>query len=148
MTNKMIKYWNHVVSNNDIVYLVGDFALCGKSKMIEIGQQLNGKKHLILGNHDSASYNTYREAGFSMIYDKPIILDNFYIISHQPMDFIPEDGVFANIFAHVHDDIRFKDVTPRSFCVSSERIGYTPINFELVKTLMKQKEEELNVFNG
>lgn len=142
MTEKLIKNWNKVVSNNDIIYVVGDFALCNKNKTIEIGKQLNGRKRLILGNHDTASLNTYKEAGFEMIYDKPIILDDFYIISHHPMEFIPKNGVFANIFAHVHDDIRFESVTSRSFCVSAERIGYTPIDFEYAKTLMKMKEVE------
>ena len=60
MTDTLIKNWNGVVGKNDIVYVVGDFALCGKQKIIEIGQQLNGRKRLILGNHDQASLDTYR----------------------------------------------------------------------------------------
>lgn len=54
MTETLIKNWNSVVGKNDIVYVVGDFALCGKAKIIEIGNQLNGRKRLILGNHDQA----------------------------------------------------------------------------------------------
>lgn len=61
MTEKLIANWNSVVGNNDIVYVVGDFALCGKQKIIEIGRRLNGRKRLILGNHDQASIATYRE---------------------------------------------------------------------------------------
>ena len=52
MTEKLIKNWNSVVGKNAIVYVVGDFARCGKQKIIEIGQRLNGRKRLILGNHD------------------------------------------------------------------------------------------------
>ena len=36
MTEKLIKNWNSVVGKNDIVYVDGDFALCGKQKIIEI----------------------------------------------------------------------------------------------------------------
>ena len=141
MTRKQISYWNSVVGKNDIVYVVGDFALCGKQKIIEIGKQLNGRKRLILGNHDQASVNTYCEAGFEFVYNHPIVLDDFYIISHIPMVGISENTPFANIFAHVHDDPTYKDFSCRSFCVSAERINYTPINFEAIKKLMKAAEE-------
>ena len=133
MTEKLIKNWNSIVGKNDIVYVVGDFALCGKQKIIEIGNRLNGHKRLILGNHDGASIATYREAGFEFIYNHSILLDDFYIISHIPMVGISVNAPFANIFAHVHDDPTYKDCSCRSFCVSAERINYTPILFEDIK---------------
>ena len=34
MTEGLIKNWNSVVGKNDIVYVVGDFAMCGKQKII------------------------------------------------------------------------------------------------------------------
>lgn len=140
MTESLIKNWNSVVDNNDIVYVVGDFALCGKQKIIEIGNRLNGHKRLILGNHDGASIATYREAGFEFVYNHSIVLDNFYIISHIPMVGISVNAPFANIFAHVHDDPTYKDCSCRSFCVSAERINYTPILFEDIKALIKAQE--------
>lgn len=133
MTEKLIKNWNSVVGKNDIVYVVGDFALCGKQKIIEIGNRLNGRKRLILGNHDGASIATYREAGFEFVYNHSIVLDDFYIISHIPMESISVNAPFANVFAHVHDDPTYKDCSCRSFCVSAERINYTPILFEDIK---------------
>lgn len=141
MTEKLIKNWNSVVGTNDIVYVDGDFALCGKQKIIEIGKQLNGRKRLILGNHDQASVNTYREAGFEFVYIHPIILDDFFIVSHAPLVGISENYPFANIFAHVHDDPTYKDCSCRSFCVSAERINYTPIWFEDIKKYMKFMED-------
>lgn len=144
MTEKLIKNWNSVVGNNDIVYVVGDFALCGKQKIIEICQRLNGRKRLILGNHDQASVNTYREAGFEFVYNHPIIIDGFYFVSHEPIIGLTPDGVFAQIFAHVHNDPIYATVTPRSFCVSAERINYTPIEFEEIKEEMGRFEEAYN----
>lgn len=140
MTEGFVKNWNSVVGKNDIVYVDGDFALCGKQKIIEIGKQLNGRKRLILGNHDQASVSTYREAGFEFVYNHPIVLDDFYIISHVPMVGISANAPFANIFAHVHDDPTYKDCSCRSFCVSAERINYTPIWFEDIKALIKAQE--------
>lgn len=140
MTEKLIKNWNSVVGKNDIVYVNGDFALCGKQKIIEIGQRLNGRKRLILGNHDQASIETYRAASFEFVYNHHIVLEDFFIVSHAPLVGISENCPFANIFAHVHDDPTYKDCSCRSFCVSAERINYTPIWFEDIKALIKAQE--------
>ena len=70
----------------------GDFALCGKDMVIEIGQQLNGRKTLILGNHEGASLKTYYGAGFEMISKYPILVDG-YLISHIPQ----ETSLYPNI---------------------------------------------------
>lgn len=142
MTETLIKNWNSVVGKNDIVYVVGDFALCGKQKIIEIGQRLNGRKRLILGNHDQASVDTYREAGFEFVYNHPIVLNDFFIVSHMPMSCLPSDGVYAQIFAHVHNDPIYATATARSCCVSAERINYTPIEFEVLYKTMKMFEDE------
>ena len=131
MNEQLIKNWNSVVSKNDIVYVVGDFALCAKSKIIEIGNQLNGRKRLILGNHDGASIETYRAAGFEFVYNHSIVLDDFYIISHIPLPYIQPP--FFNIHAHTHE---FSN-SENHFCVSAENIKYTPLNFEEVKRAQK-----------
>ena len=140
MTEKLIKLWNNVVGNNDIVYVVSDFALCGKNKIIEIGQRLNGRKRLIMGNHDQASIDTYKQAGFEFIYNHPIVLDEFFVVSHEPMVGFSPNIPFANIFAHVHDNPAYTDCSSHSFCVSAERIAYVPIEFETIKELMKSYE--------
>ena len=142
MNEKLVKNWNAVVGKNDIVYVVGDHALTGRDNIIQITKKLNGRKRLILGNHDGASRQTYLDAGFEYIYNHPIILDDFYIISHQPQTYVQKNGLYANIFAHVHDDPAYVDCSSRTFCVSAERIGYRPIEFEVVKARMKEIEDK------
>ena len=136
MNETMIENWNRVVRKDDNVFVLGDFALCGKDKIIEIGNRLRGRKTLILGNHDGASINTYREAGFELVYKHPIVFKEFFILSHYPQ-FTVENGLYANIYGHIHNDPKYKDYTARTFCVSVERINYTPIDFEEVYELMK-----------
>ena len=148
MNEQLIKNWNSVVGANDIVYVVGDFALCGKQKIIEIGQCLNGRKRLVLGNHDQASIETYRAAGFEFVYNHPIVLDEFYVVSHEPMIGFSPNMPFANIFAHVHDNPAYTDYSEQSFCVSAERIAYTPIDFEEVKKKMILKIKEKIFYFG
>lgn len=47
-----ISNWNTVVNENDIVFILGDFIRGAKSEWKQILGLLNGKKYLILGNHD------------------------------------------------------------------------------------------------
>lgn len=75
MNGALIHNWNKIVKNNDRVFMLGDFALCGKDKIIEIGQQLNGRKILIMGNHEGASLSTYYNAGFEMVSRFPLFLE-------------------------------------------------------------------------
>lgn len=58
MHHSIIEDWNSKVAPGDIVYHLGDFSCCSSSKakqdvLLEILQQLNGNKWLIIGNHDS-----------------------------------------------------------------------------------------------
>lgn len=140
MNKALINNWNNTVSMEDDVIVAGDFALCSKEKLIEIGKVLNGRKTLILGNHDEKAAEVYFEAGFKYVIPHTIIVEEFFIISHTPM-FVAPDGVFANIFAHVHNNPEYTDASARSFCVSAERINYTPIDFAAIKAKMREIDE-------
>ena len=52
MDSKMIEIWNETVASDDEVFCLGDFSFYKSSKTASILAQLNGKKHLIKGNHD------------------------------------------------------------------------------------------------
>jgi len=136
MNKALIDNWNKVVGKEDRVIMNGDFALSGKDKIIEIGQQLNGRKTLILGNHEGASLKTYYDAGFEMISKYPILVDG-YLISHIPQ----ETSLYPNIHAHIHTNPTYNTVSSRSFCTSVERINYFPVSFDFIKKMMKQCEE-------
>ena len=140
MNETLISNWNKVVKRDDRVFMLGDFALCGKDKIIEIGQKLNGRKILILGNHDGASLPTYYNAGFEMVSKFPIIFQDFFILSHEPIEFLPLNTPFVNIFGHVHNDMRFPTITPRGACVSVERWNYMPVEFNQLISLIKSED--------
>lgn len=140
MNETLIDNWNKQVRKNDEVFMMGDFALSGKDNLIQWGKRLNGNKYLIKGNHDEASLATYQEAGFKYVYNHSIIYKDFFILSHYPQ-FIQKNGVYANIFAHIHTNPAYKDYGSNFFCVSAERINYTPINFEEIVSKMKECEQ-------
>ena len=52
MNNVLIKEWNRTVTDDDIIYHLGDFGWKDNKENLSILRQLNGKKYLIKGNHD------------------------------------------------------------------------------------------------
>ncbi len=126
MNAKMIENWNNKVNEDDILYLIGDV---GDETKIS---QLNGRKYLIKGNHDIKDNEEYRKCGFIEVYDMPIILDDFWILSHKPL-YVNENMPYANIFGHVHNSPMYRTFSKQHYCVTVERINYSPISFEDIK---------------
>lgn len=130
MDRTMISNWNAVVEESDLVYVLGDFGADGREA--EILSRLKGRKYLVKGNHDTRSNQAYRTAGFEEVYDHPIILDSFWILSHDAL-YVNSNMPYANLFGHVHNTPIVKDYSSQHFCVSVERIDYTPISFDRIK---------------
>lgn len=139
MDRKLIQKWNSVVSKNDVVYHLGDFAVSNVDRISSYRNKLNGKIFLIQGNHDGYNIRKYYEAGFDKVYDKPIIYKDFFIMSHQPL-FITSSMPYANIFGHVHNNPEYTDYTSNTFCVSCERINYEPVPIDKIVDKMKSIE--------
>lgn len=124
MNSTIIKNWNETVSNRDVVIHLGDVGLGSKQYISNIIKQLNGKKILIMGNHDNWSEQTYRDMGFNTVSRFPILYYNFYLCSHAPL-ILSETTPYFNLYGHVHNDSRYIDnATSSCYCV--ERIGYRP----------------------
>ena len=132
MNEEMIMRWNSVVPNDGIVYHLGDIALGDRNKIKEILPLLNGKINLIMGNHDTKSVEFYYECGFNRVYDHPILLKDFFILSHEPISFLNKNSCFVNIYGHVHDSDVYKTFSVNSCCVCVERHDYKPISLEYI----------------
>jgi calcineurin-like phosphoesterase family protein len=132
MDEVMISNWNSVVSPEDRVYHLGDFAFGrGSKELIEpIARRLNGYIILLKGNHDRESIGWYKNRGFDEVHG-----DEFFkyperkkvIFSHRP--YPTSDCI--NIYGHMHN---LGVVTPgqRYTCVSVELTDYFPVTVESV----------------
>ena len=125
MDEAMIKNWNETVSNNDVVLHLGDFGLGSKEYIASIVKRLNGKKILIMGNHDNWSEQTYRDMGFHTVSKFPILYDKFYLCCHAPIE-LSDKLPFMVCYGHVHDSNIFQD-TANAKCFCVERTGYRPV---------------------
>ena len=125
MDEFMIQEWNATVPPDGDIIVAGDFICSNDFQYIRsIISRLNGKISLVRGNHDT-NLNMLEDLGVK-IYHYPIVVDDFWMISHEPM-YVNMSMPYANIYAHIHTNPNYKDVSPRGICVSTERLGYRPI---------------------
>lgn len=76
---ELIRRWNETVGfDDDDVWILGDISWGNTTKTIEIFSQLNGNKHLCIGNHDRKLLKSKN------------IRDLFIEEEHEPSDIRPE----------------------------------------------------------
>lgn len=129
MNEEMVNRWNRVVQEEDEVYVLGDFGAAGQEALML--SRLRGRKFLVKGNHDVRPNQYYRDAGFEEVYDHPVIIQEFWILSHEPL-YVNTNMPYANLFGHVHNSPMIKTFSRQHYCVSVERIDYAPVSFDEV----------------
>lgn len=143
MNDSLIKCWNKAVHWDDTVYVLGDFTFLSQEQTSEICSQLKGRIKLIKGNHDKRSNQWYRDCGIFEVYDHPIIIQDFIVLSHEPQNFIVSDkGPYINFFGHVHDSPMFETYGKKHFCACVERHDYKPVELNYVLRRIGDKENE------
>ena len=96
----MIQNWNNLVTDGDVVYVLGDVAYsCRKEYADSILVRLKGQKKLIAGNHDLWSTQWYLKH-FKYVRGCSH-LDNFYL-SHTPIHPSSKGRFKLNIHGHIH----------------------------------------------
>ena len=140
MDEILIQNWNKTVSENDEIFMLGDFAFGEKEEIEKYILALNGYKTLVMGNHDRVyPLSWWAKAGFHEVIKYPVIYREWFMLSHEPL-YINKNMPYANIFGHVHGNPLYTDVSGQSFCVSAERTGYTPLDFEEILKKMKNTD--------
>ena len=119
---ELIKRWNSVVSKQDIVFVLGDFALSGNG--VECASRLRGIKYLVMGNHDKCSTARYLKY-FNKVYGA--LSMGATILTHIPVHPSQFPRYSHNIHGHLHHNT-LDD--PRYICVSAEQINLTPISID------------------
>jgi calcineurin-like phosphoesterase family protein len=137
MNTVLIQNWNSVVSKDDIVYHLGDFAFIKrenndlsyaqqlKKQIAEFVSLLNGRIILIKGNHDKMSIHQFDDLGFEEVYNRPIHIGDF-ILTHVPQPKVASN--YINIHGHIHNTYIEQFDKPWYINVSTDVTNYTPVN--------------------
>lgn len=108
MNEYLICKWNNKVSDNDEVYILGDFAFCSGTDANKLLDRLKGKKYLIRGNHDSfLSDRGFDKTKFEWIRDYAKITDSGekVILFHYPIAVWDSQHYGSiHLYGHVHSN--------------------------------------------
>lgn len=156
MDEVLIENWNQVVSDDDTVFHLGDFAFGGSNVWKSIIPRLNGHINLIIGNHDRKNLRQGYMSFFDMVVPQLQIEieDTSIYLNHYP--FLCYGGSYRGVwqlFGHVHsgpgadglDISRLRVLLPTQYDVGVDNNNFTPISYREVKNKIEaQKNESLD----
>lgn len=151
MNETIIHNWNAVVGVKDMVFVLGD-AVINRSALPLLGR-LQGRKQLVMGNHDS-----FRTAEYLQYFENvrgSWAIDNF-LMTHIPVHESELGSRWkGNLHGHLHSKrvskgvkitcsrengiVKTEVIDHRYLCVSLEHTNYKPILWEEV---MKRFQEQ------
>lgn len=165
MDEALIKNWNSVVTDDDIVFNLGDVAFASNSKWIEILGELRGQHHLVPGNHDIQRWpgdkimNLFDSVHLQLLLNidgRYVYLNHYPFLCYGGSWRSPGNAVYA-LHGHVHsgpnsagkDCDRLNHLFPYQYDVGVDNNNYTPISWEQVQEkIAYQVEHGVPRFGG
>lgn len=136
MDEYMIERWNSVVRDHDHVYHLGDVAMARPA--LQLVKRLNGKKRLVLGNHDNFAISSYAEVGFQKFFSSRQI--GGLLLTHVPVHPDSIGKSLGNVHGHIHTNAG--NYGHRYLNVSVEVIAYTPITLEEARLALEAQARD------
>lgn len=153
----IIKNFNSVVKEDDDLYILGDLMLNDNEKGLEKLSKLNGRIHIIFGNHDTqnkislyqslpnvvcgcyATVIKYKKASF--------YLSHYPTLTANPLDTNSWHKNLINLYGHTHQQDNFYNNNPYMYHVGIDSHNCFPIEIEEIVNDIKNKKCELNIPN-
>jgi len=133
MNRKIIKNYSSVVTPEDTLYVVGDFAFTkNRNRLEEILKKIHCNKILILGNHDRFNPFDYVDAGFMSAHTS-LNVEEFFLVHDPAVATVVKDKPV--ICGHVHD--LFLTIQKRVINVSVEVWDYKPVSIETIRDTLR-----------
>lgn len=144
MNKEQLRKFNEKVKPDDDVYICGDSMLGG-----DVGKswftQLNGKIHIILGNHDTNSRaEWYRELPqvVEVVYATMIkAAGRYWYLSHYPTmtaNFGQLKGQPINLAGHTHDKDKWTNIATGTYNIAVDAHDGYPVNIEDIAAEIKE----------
>ena len=146
----VIQNWNSVVEPEDEVYILGDLMLNDNEHGIECLKRLNGKLHIIYGNHDTDARKKLYETLNIEIHRWAEVIKykkyNFYL-SHFPtltgnLEAESLHQCFINLYGHTHQQHNFYQDNPFNYHVGLDSHNNYPVLLDDVIVDIKNKVQE------
>lgn len=156
MNDRLIKNINSRVGKNDRLYILGDISMhIPAEKANSLIKKINGRKYLILGNHDVIGQKDECKYDLSLFewigpYLRISSHDLNIIMMHYPLMSWPRMARGAvMLHGHIHSDASYNEQNQqngiRRFDVGVDANNYKPVSvYELKQMLAKTAEREDN----
>lgn len=157
MNTRQVEKWNAIVDSDDDVYVLGDIML-GTTDNIRYVSQLNGRLHIVLGNHDTTTReNLYKELpnvvevaeiGIRLKYKK-----YHFVLTHYPMltGNLEKESLkqmSLNLYGHTHQLTNFYMDLPYLYHVGVDSHNGYPVLVDDIIEEMNKKVRECIEFLG
>ena len=154
MNEYMIEKWNKKVRKNDEIVILGDLSVARTEETEKVIKRLNGKKTLIIGNHDKfLKDKAFNRSLFQRIVPylelndnkRKVILSHYPVFCYNGQNRIMEDETPAvyMLYGHVHNTLdeelvrKFVEITKshtREICGKERNIPCEMINCFCMKS--------------
>lgn len=134
----LVERWNAKVGPSDIVYHLGDFSF---GNVAHYRSLLNGKIHLILGNHDREPIELYKEVFDDVsIYKRLNIKGQKIILFHYPIaSWDCKSHGSWHLYGHVHEKPVNCLSDALALNVGVDMLNFAPISLEELQKTFKSK---------
>lgn len=138
----LAKNWNAKIGSKDLVYILGDFCFGDRKQIKTIADSLNGRKILIIGNHDKIGEP--KNYGFS---EKHKILEikietNHITLSHYAMRVWNKSHYDSwQLYGHSHGCL---EPEGKQWDVGVDNNNFTPLSYEEIREIMKNRPHNFN----
>ena len=157
MNEVIEKNWNDLIHDDDEVYVLGDLMVGGKAVSNDVGMEvvrrLKGRKHIIIGNHDTiARIQLYRqeesivEVQYALLMrykGRSIYMSHFPTFTSDPKHEDPDQWII-NFFGHTHTKERFFEGLPFMYNVALDAHEMKPVALDEALAEIKKYYSKLS----
>ena len=155
MNETIVKNFNAIVDDDDDLYLLGDCVLGDLETGLAMLNQLKGRIHIILGNHDTdrrvAAYEKMENVVEVVLAKKIKYKKYHFYLSHYPtmtgnLEAESLRQVAINLYGHTHQTTNFYNDIPFMYHVGVDSHDCKPVLLDDIIEECKAKVQECKEF--
>lgn len=149
MNEAIVENHNKIINHNDDVYILGDLILNDNNMGLSLIQRLNGKIHIILGNHDTDNriqlYQTCDNVNSIAVAERLRYKKYHFLLSHYPSftGNLQKESLHQmtlNLYGHTHQKTNFFENYFFMYHVGVDSHNCYPISIDNIIEDIKEKK--------